>query len=85
MLFLSNAIPILGKTVSDKLWSKLYDNCKSNIIICLDGDAWEDAKKLYRKLDGGKLNGRVRLMKMPKDLDVAELKGVGGLQEITLL
>jgi hypothetical protein len=85
MLFLDNAIPILGKTVSDKLWSKLYDNCKSNIIICLDGDAWDDAENLYRKLDGGRLNGRIRLIKMPKDMDVAELRGVRGLKELTLL
>ena len=85
MLFLPNSIPILGKTVSDKLWSNLYDKSKANIIICLDGDAWDDAEKLYRKLDGGKLNGKIRLIKMPKDKDVAELKGVGGLKEITLL
>ena len=85
MLFLENSIPILGKTVSDKLWSTLYDRCKSNVVICLDGDAWDDSEKLYRKLDGGKLNGKVRLIKMPKDKDVAELKGVEGLKELTLL
>ena len=56
-----------------------------NVIICLDGDAWDDSQKLYRKLDGGKLNGKVRLIKMPEDKDVAELKGVVGLTEITLL
>ena len=85
MLFLENSIPILGKTVSDKLWATLYDKCKSNIVICLDGDAWADAENLYRKLDGGRLNGKVRLVKMPKDKDVAELNGIKGLEEITLL
>ena len=85
MLFLENAIPILGKTVSDNLWAKLYEKSQKNIIICLDGDAWEDSQHLYRKLDGGKLNGKVRLIKMPKDKDVAELKGVEGLKELTLL
>jgi hypothetical protein len=85
MLFLNNSIAILGKTVSDKLWEKLYDKCEGKIIICLDGDAWEDAQQLYRKLDGGKLNHRIRVIKMPKDADVAELGGVEDLEPITLL
>ena len=85
MLFLDNSIAILGKTVSDKLWEKLYDKCEGRIIICLDGDAWEDAQQLYRKLDGGKLNHRIRVIKMPKDTDVAELGGLQNLEPITLL
>jgi DNA primase len=85
MFFIDNSIPLLGKSVSDKLWGKLYDNSKKNIIICLDGDAWEDAKKLYRKLEGGRLNGRIKLLKVPKDKDVGELGGIKGLKEITLL
>jgi|TARA_B100000700_G_C15019639_1_gene845035 hypothetical protein len=85
MFFIENSIPILGKTVSDKLWGKLYDNCEGNIIICLDGDALKDAEKLYRKLDGGKLNHRIRLIKMPQNKDVAELGGIQELDPITLL
>jgi len=85
MFFIDNSIPVLGKNVSDKLWEKLYDNCKKNIIICLDGDAWEDAEKLYRKLEGGKLTGKIRLIKLPKDKDVGELGGIKGLKEIRLL
>ena len=85
MFFVDNAIPILGKSVSDKLWSKLYDNCEKNVVICLDGDAWNDANKLYRKLDGGKLNGRIRLVKLPKDKDVGDLGGINTLEQITLL
>ena len=71
--------------MGDKLWNKLYDNAKKNIIICLDGDAWKDAEKLYRKLDGGRLTGRIRLIKLPQDKDVGELGGIKGLKEITLL
>ena len=85
MFFIENSIPVLGKSVSDKLWNKLYDNCKKNVIICLDGDAWDDSKNLYRKLDGGKLTGRVRLIKLPKDKDVGELGGINELKEIKLL
>ena len=55
------------------------------LIICLDGDAWEDAQQLYRKLDGGKLNHRIRVIKMPTDADVAELGGIEDLEPMTLL
>tara|TARA_R110000796_G_scaffold106152_1_gene216531 strand:- start:15 stop:929 length:915 start_codon:yes stop_codon:yes gene_type:complete len=85
MFFVPNSIPLLGKNVSDKLWGILYDNSKKHIIICLDGDAWKDSEKLYRKLDGGKLNGKIRLLKVPQDKDVGELGGIKGLEEITLL
>ena len=80
-----NSIPILGKNLSDKLWEKLYNNCKKNIIVCLDGDAWPDAEKLYRKLEGGKLTNRIRLLKLPKDKDVSDLGGVKDLKRIKLL
>jgi DNA primase len=85
MFFINNSIPVLGKNVSEKLWSKLYDNCKKNVIICLDGDAWADAQKLYRKLEGGKLTGKIRLVRLPQDKDVGELGGIDGLKQITLL
>jgi DNA primase len=85
MFFIENSIPVLGKGVSEKLWTMLYDKAQQNIIICLDGDAWEDAKKLYRKLEGGKLMNKVKLIKLPKDKDVGELGGIEGLKEITLL
>lgn len=85
MFFIQNAIPILGKSISEKLWTMLYDKSQKNIIICLDGDAWEDAQKLYRKLEGGRLMNKVKLLKLPLDKDVGELGGIEGLKEITLL
>ena len=75
MFFLDNSIPLLGKVVSDGLWEKLYEKATKNIIICLDGDAWEDAVKVFEKLNGGKLRGRIRVVKMPRDKDIAELNG----------
>ena len=85
MFFIDNSIPVLGKNLSDTLWSLLYEKATKDIIICLDGDAWTDAKKLYRKLDGGRLTGRVRLIKLPKDKDVAEMGGISGIEKLTLL
>jgi DNA primase len=74
-LFLPNSIPLLGKHLSDTLFEKLYINCKKNIHICLDGDAYNDALNLYHKLNGGILYGRIFLYKLPKDKDVCDLRG----------
>lgn len=50
MFPLVNAIPLLGKTISDLLLSKLSE-FKSKVIICLDEDAKKDAYELYFKLE----------------------------------
>ena len=42
-----NSIPILGKKISDKLMNLLFNKAKANIIILLDSDAWNDAKRHY--------------------------------------
>lgn len=73
-IFLPNSIPMLGKFMGEKLFSKLYDNAKK-IIIVLDGDAWEDAVKLYYKLNGGKLYGKIWIVRLPEDKDIADLQG----------
>jgi DNA primase len=73
-IFLENAIPMLGKKLSEKLSIKLYETAKK-IIIILDGDAWNDAEKLYHKLNCGKLMGKVWIVQLPKDKDIADLQG----------
>jgi DNA primase len=73
--FLENSIPMLGKHLSELLFTQIYEKAKGNVIICLDGDAWKDATKLYRELNGGILHGRVKIVKLPKDQDVCDLKG----------
>jgi DNA primase len=45
-----NAIPLLGKTISELLLNKLIEN-QSKVIICLDEDAKKDAYDLYFKLE----------------------------------
>ena len=73
--FLPNPIPMLGKFLSSNLFQKLYDNAEGNLHICLDGDAWTDALKLYHNLNGGKLYNRIKIIKLPKDKDVCDLRG----------
>jgi len=73
-IFLPNAIPMLGKFMSDHLFNKLYDNAKK-ITIVLDPDAWNDAERLYHKLNCGKLMGKVWIVKLEGNKDIADLQG----------
>lgn len=73
-IFLPNSIPMLGKFMTQNLFNKLYDNAKK-VIIVLDPDAWDDAFKLYHKLNCGKLMGKLWIVKLDGDKDIADLKG----------
>jgi hypothetical protein len=73
--FVPNSIPLLGKFVSDLLWETLYDKSEGRIKICLDGDAWLDAIRVYEKLSGGRLYGKIDIIKLPKDKDLGDLRG----------
>lgn len=74
-IFLPNSIPMLGKFMSDLLFSTLYEKAKGNITICLDSDAWANSLKLYHMLNGGVLYNRIKLIKLPGDSDIADLRG----------
>lgn len=73
-IFIPNAIPMLGKFMSEHLFSKLYNNAKK-IIIVLDPDAYNDQERLYHRLNCGKLMGKVWSIKLEGDKDIADLKG----------
>jgi DNA primase len=73
-IFLPNSIPMLGKYMTRNLFDKLYDNAKK-IVIILDPDAWNDAERLYHRLNCGKLMGKVWIVKLEGDKDIADLKG----------
>ena len=74
-IFLPNSISMLGKHMSELLLNTLYEKANGNIIICLDSDAWQDAVKLYHNLNGGRLYGKVKIIKLTGDEDVADLRG----------
>ena len=81
-LFIPNSIPMLGKVMSDKLWEVMYEKLTKKIFIVLDSDAWNDAIKLYKKLDGGKLKEKVFLTKVPNNTDVADIVKDYGIEEL---
>jgi DNA primase len=68
-----NSIPLLGKMVSEHLYEQLQMNCKANIVICLDDDAWGDTIKLFKKLNCGKLYNRVKVIKVPNGYDLSDI------------
>ena len=74
-IFVKNSIPMLGKHLSELLFTNLYNKAKKNVIICLDGDAWNNAVELYHTLNGGVLYNRVKLIKLPDEKDIADLRG----------
>lgn len=73
-IFIENSIPMLGKFMSEHLFKKLYEKAKKLIII-LDPDAWDDAEKLYHKINCGKLMGKVWVVKLEGNSDIADLQG----------
>jgi DNA primase len=74
-MFLENPVVMLGKHMSELLFETIYNKAKGNVIICLDGDAWTNAVKLYHELNGGELWGRIKIVRLPDDRDVCDLKG----------
>jgi DNA primase len=73
-IFVPNSIPLLGKVMSDYVFSKVYENAKK-VVVLLDGDAWNDAQRIYDKLNGGNLFGKVWIVRLPDDSDIADLQG----------
>jgi len=39
------------------------------------GGLYDDLRKLYNELNGGSLYGKIKIVKLPKDKDVCDLKG----------
>ena len=74
-MFLENPVVMLGKHMSELLFETIYNKAKGDVIICLDGDAWANAVKLYHELNGGELWGRIKIVRLPDDRDVCDLKG----------
>lgn len=66
-----NSVPLLGKvlTTDFKLYQELVTKANANINIFLDGDAYEDVKKIYKLLNHNKLYNRIRYIPLTEELD----------------
>lgn len=81
-IVIPNSIPLLGKVISQKLLDMLHDKALGYIVIILDGDAIEDAKKLYKQLNFGNLRDRIRICTPPDGHDpstIYQLLNKGGI------
>lgn len=83
MFSLPNAIPLLGKTLSTTLFFKLNE-LKPNVVILLDPDAYKNAIQLYYTLHNIYVDceERVRLIKIPYEKDLDELRKNRGINEV---
>jgi len=73
-IFVDNSIPMLGKKLSDYLFALIYEKA-IKVTIILDGDAYDNAQRLYHQLNGGRLFGKIWTTKLPVDKDIADLQG----------
>ncbi len=62
--FLSNPLVMLGKKMSKLIFETLYSKANADIVICVDGDAWEDGLKMYHELNGGRLYNKIKIQKI---------------------
>lgn len=75
-----NSIPLLGKGLKSdfKLYNVLTERSHAFINIFLDADAIETVKSLYKFLNCGKLEGRIRYIPVSGDLDPSDIYKIGG-------
>jgi hypothetical protein len=78
-----NIIPILGKTLSATLFLKLKE-LKPDVVILLDPDAHKNAIELYYMLHTIYVGceERVKLVKIPSEKDLDELRKNKGIDEV---
>lgn len=68
-----NSVPMLGKVLSENLFTQLVRKAECKVIILLDSDAYADALNLYKKLNSTKLVNRVLIIKLPDGYDISDI------------
>lgn len=84
-IVIPNSIPLLGVVLSDKLYENLLINSKANIIIFLDGEAYDNAIEIYEKLNNYELKGRIKMIKVTDGYDpsiINEKFGKRGIKHV---
>lgn len=70
-IVIPNSIPLLGKVISEKLIYDLQYKATGLVVIVLDGDAYKDAVKLYKKLNTMNLYNRIRIVELNEEWDIS--------------
>jgi hypothetical protein len=78
-----NTIPMLGKTLSETLFFKLKE-LKPEVVVLLDPDAYKNSIDLYYMLHSIYVGceERVRIVKLPTEDDLDELRRKKGDEEV---
>jgi DNA primase len=71
-----NSIPLLGKDIHDKLIKSIMDKATGHVVILLDGEekVWNTAKNIYSKINMGRMYGKVKIIKLPDEMDIGEIQ-----------
>ena len=82
-----NSIPLLGKSINRDyaVYRALVERSRANINVFLDDDAYDNALRIYKLLDSGKLKGRIRMIKCPQGYDASSIYehfGVRGILKV---
>ena len=64
---------MLGKILHDNLKNKIYEKANAEIVIVLDGEAFDDAIKIYKTLNIGKLKNKIKLCTPPYNEDPSSI------------
>ena len=68
-----NSIPILGKNLSLRLEQMIMTKANADIIILLDEDAYDDAIRIYKGLNVGRLYNKIKLCVPPYGHDPSSI------------
>jgi DNA primase len=79
-----NSIPLLGKDIHDKLIQTIMDRATGHVVVLLDGEekVWNTAKKIYSKINVGKMYDRVKIIKLKEDYDIGKINEDFGRQGV---
>jgi len=72
-IVIPNSIPLLGKSLSEKLKIALLSKSRSDIVIVLDEDAYDDALRIYRDLNVARLYNRIKICSPPYGQDPSSI------------
>lgn len=84
-IVIPNSVALLGKYLPDRFMEILHDNANAYIVVLLDDDAYNDAMLLYRKLDFGRIRGKIRIIRPKSGYDPSKIFEVEGRKGITKL
>ena len=81
-IVIPNSIPLLGKVLHSNLKLMLLEKACADIVIVLDDDALKDAKYIKSQLNIDRLEGKVKLCKLPEGYDPSKINEEQGSKGI---